>query len=560
MRDFLYLARLRYKLIRNSVTFGTRDKLMGRILLFFLALFFVAGDYLFFRRIIIHIRTLPDEVAELMIPQFLMVICLTFFSMLVFSNIVASISTFFLSTDLDLLMSSPINLRSIFTSRMITTTVNSSWMLFIFGVPIFFALGYTHNAGFMYYVGMVGTIIPFIIVPACLGILVTVLLMRFFPARKTHQFLTIVGLIFMGGLIMFFRFLKPEKFLGKEVPTELILQYVENLKIPDYGFLPSTWTARALAAGTQADFSGMALWVSVGWVAAGFLVAVNIYLVSRYYYQGWSLAYSGRSLSQVKTRRVIYLGIEKILAFVRPSLRSIILKDVKTFWRDPSQWTQLFMLGALVVVYIFNIRNLPMETIALKNFISVLNIALAGVVLAAVAVRFIFPTTSVEAKSFWIIKCSPVDFSGYLWGKFFFYLPPLLILAEILVIVSNMFLDVDPYLSSISVAGVFFITIGLTGLGIGLGAIFPVFDHENIAELATSTGAIYYMLISLTYIGIVVMFGVRPVWAHFSQKFLLRDVGGVEIYICYAVIIILTAAVTVIPIRMGAGALRKMDV
>jgi ABC-2 type transport system permease protein len=110
------------------------------------------------------------------------------------------------------------------------------------------------------------------------------------------------------------------------------------------------------------------------------------------------------------------------------------------------------------------------------------------------------------------------------------------------------------------VIGIFLLTTGLTGLGIGLGAMFPVFDHENIAELATSTGAIYYMLLSFAYIGIVVMFGVRPVWAHFALKFLGREIGGFEVYVCYAVVILLTAAVTFIPMRMGAAALRNKEI
>jgi ABC-2 type transport system permease protein len=249
-----------------------------------------------------------------------------------------------------------------------------------------------------------------------------------------------------------------------------------------------------------------------------------------------------------------------MLWFVSPPLRTLALKEMRIFWRDPSQWSQLFMLGALVVVYVFNIRSLPLDSPFLKDIISVMNIGPAGVVLAAVAARFAFAGVSTEARSFWLIKSSPIDFSKFLWLKFFLFLFPLLALSETLVVVSNYFLGADKYLMIISVSGIFFITVGLTGLGVGLGAIFPVFEHENIAEVAMSTGAIYYMLTSLAYLGVTVMFGVRPVWVYFSKKFLSQEKGGFEVYVCYAVVMVLTALVTAIPMRMGANSLKKMEV
>ncbi len=554
------MNRVRGRILYNSITRASRRQRQGMILLTLLTLLFVIGDYLFFRRIIVYLFSLPDEVADILIPQFLMVICLTFFSMLVFSNIIASISTFYLSKDLDLLISSPVAIRDIFMSRYLQTTINSSWIFFIFGIPIFVALGGCSGAGAWYYAGMALAVAPFMLIPSCMGILLTVMLMRFFPARKTYQFLSVIGLVFMGSLVMFFRFLQPEKFLGKKVPMEEIQRYVENLKIPSYGFLPSTWMANTLQSGAKGDYETMAYWILLAWCATVALLVLDVVLISRVYYKGWSIAYAGRSGVQARRQSRFYPWLEWMMGFLSPPLRTIILKDIRVFWRDPSQWTQLFMLGALVAVYIFNIRSLPMESLFLKNFVSVMNIGLAGVVLAAVGLRFVFSSVSVEARSFWIIKSSPVDFSKYLWTKFFFYLVPLLALAETLVVISNMFLDVDLFLMAVSALGIFFITVGLTGLGIGLGAIYPVFEHDNIAEIGTSTGAIYYMLLSLGYIGVTVMFGVRPVWVHFSQKFLSREVGGVEVYACYAVIVALTALVAVIPIRMGAAALRREEV
>ncbi len=559
MNGYLLLNAVRRRILWNSVTRATRHQRNGMILLTLLAIAFIVGDYFFFRRVIAYILTLPLELADIMIPQFLMVICLTFFSMLTFSNIIAAISTFYLSKDLDLLISSPVGMKAIFAQRFQQTTVNSSWMLFVFGLPIFVALGECSGAPLLYYPVMLLALAPFILIPAALGTAVTMLLMRWFPARKTYQFLSIIGLVFMGSLVMFFRFMQPEKFLGKKIPVAQIQAYVENLKVPSYPWLPSTWLTSALDAGTKGDFGGMWFWTLLSWAGAAALLAAVFFGVSRVYYRGWSIAYTGREGVRGRRASRVYPRLERLLLWVRPPLRTIIVKDMRIFWRDPAQWTQIFMLGALVAVYIFNIRSLPMDSLFLKNFVSVMNIGLAGVVLAAIAARFVFTSTSIEARSFWLIKCAPVDFSEYLWTKYFFYAAPLLLLAETLVVVSNLFLDVDPFLMAISAGGIFFITAGLTGLGIGLGALYPVFEHENIAEVGMSTGAIYYMILAFGYLGVTVMFGIRPVWVHFSEKFLGRNVGGWEVYACYAVVVGLTALVTVVPIRLGARSLAREE-
>ncbi|WP_215897529.1 putative ABC transporter permease subunit, partial [Acinetobacter baumannii] len=89
-------------------------------------------------------------------------------------------------------------------------------------------------------------------------------------------------------------------------------------------------------------------------------------------------------------------------------MRALLKKDLLLFVRDPSQWSQMFILAALVVVYIFNIINLPLEHLVLKNVVSVLNIGLVGFVLSAIISRFGFSATSVEGNHMWSIYTAPV--------------------------------------------------------------------------------------------------------------------------------------------------------
>jgi len=217
------------------------------------------------------------------------------------------------------------------------------------------------------------------------------------------------------------------------------------------------------------------------------------------------------------------------------------------------------------VVYIFNIRNLPLDNIFIKSAVAVVNIGLSGVVLASVAVRFVFSTTSVEGGSFWVIKAAPVDFGRFLREKFLLYLFPLIILAEILVVVSNIMLGVDRYVMTVSAGAVFLLTLGLTGLGVGMGAMYPKFDYENIAEVGVTTGAILYMMASMAYAGVTVMLLAHPVRMHllgrfYHKKGFWEQFGGVDIWFSYLLLVAITAALIIIPMAKGKRSLEQMEI
>jgi hypothetical protein len=93
---------------------------------------------------------------------------------------------------------------------------------------------------------------------------------------------------------------------------------------------------------------------------------------------------------------------------------AIVFKDLKHFFRDTSQWSQLFLLFALMVVYIYSFKFLPLDRAAmpsfyLQNLIAFLNLGMVGFVTSAIAVRFVFPAVSLEGTSFWIIRSAPLD-------------------------------------------------------------------------------------------------------------------------------------------------------
>ncbi len=234
-------------------------------------------------------------------------------------------------------------------------------------------------------------------------------------------------------------------------------------------------------------------------------------------------------------------------------------KDLKALTRDPTQWTQSIILLAIVAVYILNIMNLSHLNIVMKNVISLLNIGLVGFVLAALVSRFVFPAVSLEARSFWTIYTSPTSMNQFLMAKFWILFPFLLIIGEVLIVISNLILDVDHYVMAVSVFAAFLVSLGLTGLGLGMGAIFPKFHHENASEITAGTGGFLFMILGLAFVGTIVILEARPLYVHFNQKFLLRSVGGLDVPVCYGLAVLLSMAVAWIPLSKGISFLEKRD-
>lgn len=555
---FLILQKANRRRFVNNITFGGPKSVRRFALLGFLGALFIVGDYLFFMRLLVYLNDLPFSVGEILIIQLLNTLCLMLFSMLIFSNLIASISTLFMSRDLDFLMSSPIPSRDIFTSKLVVTIANSSWMALLFGTPVFIAYGRLYFAPIEYYLALPLLLIPFFLAPAGIGVFITMSLMRFFPAKRTYQFLSFIGLVFIAGLVFFFRFLQPEKYMGKDVPDEMIIEFVDKLKTPDYPWLPSSMMTRAINASAYSDWELYWRELTLLSLFAFAVVTLAVVVAIKIYYRGWAAGYGARESIMPKKERTIYTIMRKFIAPLPDDMRAILLKDMKLFWRETGQWSQLFMLGALVVVYLFNMKNIPHVTPNVKNVISVMNIGLAGMVLAAVSVRFVFGTTSLEGRSFWTIHTAPINFTRFLWSKFFLYLAPLLVLSEILVVISNIFLGVDYYIMAVSGVTIFLLTIGLTGLGVGMGAMLPKFDYENIAEIGATTGAILYMMISMTFAGLAVILISRPVYIHVKQ---LTRAGMYDIdnILSFGGLFLLTILFLFVPMSMGARALKKLE-
>ena len=174
-------------------------------------------------------------------------------------------------------------------------------------------------------------------------------------------------------------------------------------------------------------------------------------------------------------------------------------------------------------------------------------------------IRFVFPTTSLEGEAYWIIVSSPLSVRKFLWGKFLVYLFPIVFLGELLIISSNIILMVDQFLMILSSVTILLVTITLTAMGVGLGAIYPRFNYENTAEIAAGFGGILYMILSLTYVGLTVVIEARPVYVYFRETIVPGTYDTKSLVFSILLLIILNVIAFALPMWGGIRSLERME-
>jgi ABC-2 type transport system permease protein len=500
-----------------------------------------------------------DELGDYLLRIGLSWLFLTFLSFLAFSAIVTALSTFFLSEDLRLLLTAPIPVRRLFHARFVRTLGQSSWMVVIFLAPVLMGIGRARCAGISFYLTSVLTTVPFAMIPVAAGTMVTLLLVNTFPARRARDLLMLMGVLFAASLVIVLRFIRPEQLLKVESLPDLT-DFFSTLQSPVTPLMPSFWAGETLFASLQGGFDGLhfaALWTT----ALGSVIAARV-VSERWYFAGFS-----RAQEAPKARFTRLHGLDGLVGALplAATRQQLLIKDLKTFLRDVGQWSQLLLLVALMLLYLYNFRVLDLDRIPymtgfVKNVYAFVNLGMAGFVMATVAVRFVFPAVSAEGAAFWIIRTSPVSMRDFLWSKFWTGLVPVLVLTEVLTVAANQFLGVDPFLKTMAALAIVFMSFALVGLATGLGARYPRFNADP-TQVAGSYGGVAFMIQAVLFVIIMIVLLGWPTSLYLFQRVRRAPFGLARqslMVACFASAGVLSVTIWLASMRSGIRALERM--
>jgi ABC-2 type transport system permease protein len=507
---------------RSALTRFRSDRNPGRTALFaIIGLLFWAAVFGIAYRVLGYFRGV-EEIGSLLAGKMLSLALMAFGGILLLSNLVAALSTFFLAKDLDMMVSAPVDWLRFYLAKLLETMVHSSWMVILLLIPVLTAYGIVWDGGPMFPFVAMAAVVPILVLPSAVGAAITLLLVNIFPARRTRDILTLVAAGAVAGGVLLLRLMEPEQ-LARPEGFQNLVDFIAVLQTPSSTLLPSEWASQVIMNWFLRV--GDPLPIALLWTTAGAFVVFGAMLHQRFYAEGYSKAQEGANAYRQGHgwKRVT----RALLGWMPVTRREFILKDIRIFFRDTTQWSQLILLAVLLLVYVFNIRALPLFSgervpTSLVTLVVFLNQGLAGFVLAAIAARFVFPAVSLEGRQLWLLRSSPLDLRAMLWSKYWIGTLPLLVLAVAITWITNTILRAEAFMMAVSLGTVVLYTLSASALALAMGVYYPQFETENAAQIPTSFGGMLFMMASVTLLGTIIAIEAGPV-AEFLRA---RQRGG----------------------------------
>jgi ABC-2 type transport system permease protein len=542
---FSLFLRQKILMLRNSFTLGGLMRRLPFILLgagLWLLLYFGTCRVLSFLRV-------TGTFGEILSEKLLSLVLSGVAVFLLISTVITSLSSFYLSRDIPFLRARPVETGDILKLKSFESVLLSSWTAALFTMPVFVAYGASYRAPALYYAVSSLSFLLLILIAGGMGMTAAHLLTRVFPAKRSREFLLGLGLLLF---LVFYFAIKSSLPEGYASPQEFLKTF--TLFKTDAPLFPGYWVTKTLLPaikGRTPDvlymtllFGGSALFLFTADVAGRRLYCRNVEKIGP--------SWDGR-------------GPLPERSYPRPGV-AVFFKDIRVFFRDTGQWPQIFIIGALVAVYIYNFKSMPLRALMglypfAKEVLVIVNLFMAGLVLTAMAARFLFTSVSFEGRAFWVIRSAPLSLRRFLWSKFLYGFVPLTAIVTVLVSVTNYLLKVDGPILLLSEGTALLLSVSVSGLGAGLGAAFPKFEYENIASVAVGMGAMTFMLIALGLVTVTLSAGA---WGYYTYAAKIRAGGfhtaeSIPIALCLLFVLLINAAAFYLPMRAGIKKLRTMQ-
>jgi ABC-2 type transport system permease protein len=348
-----HLLRPKVLTVRSRISSTERGSTARTVILAVAALLFWAAIFEVLSRILTYFRDVQD-IGALLAGKLMGLILIGFFAILLLSNVIGALSTFFMARDLDMIVSAPLDWFRVYVAKLIETAVHSSWMVLLISVPIFSAYGASYDGGWLFPVVAIAVLIPFLVLPATVGSAITLLLVNVFPARRTRDILTVLAVLSAAGLVLLFRMVRPER-LAKPEAYESLTEFVAVLRAPTSPFLPSEWAQNVIMSYLTGVDRNSAFLFFLLWLTAASFVILGAKAHGMLYHKGYTKAQEGTGVARGARKGALERFAERLFRVVGTTKRELLMKEIRIFFRDSTQWSQLILLAVLVVVYVVNI-------------------------------------------------------------------------------------------------------------------------------------------------------------------------------------------------------------
>ena len=412
--------------------------------------------------------------------------------------------------------------------------VVSSWALIFLSAPMMIAYGQVQQVPPIFYVQVAALYLPFIVLPALLGSWIVLFLVRVLTQPFVKRVLFIGG---AAALLLALFAIRPVNDIEAANAQDVLTfdQLLHHTRLSLHPMLPSAWLAKSMLGWADGLMAQGAFYFLVLLSNALLGLLIGFRVMGRFFYRSWTHAQSSRAArfqaaaaaKRQRERRpsVLEWSLGWLRALSQPTA-ALVLKDIRVFWRDPSQWIQFMIFFGLLCIYVVNLRNVAFNFTNpfWEVMISHLNLAASALTLSTLTTRFVFPQFSLEGRRLWILGLAPLGMHRVLMQKFWLSLTAAASITIALMIASSLMLHLPAQKVAFFAGAIALMSAALSGLAVGLGAIFPNFKEDNPSKIVSGFGGTLCLVVSFIYISLFIALTALPDLRRVTKlQFLLPD-------------------------------------
>lgn len=509
------LARVHGQMLRHRLVEG----LMGNRLLLatisgFLVLYCVAA-YVLVSRGLEFVNRMP-LFGPLLLERLIYLLFFFFFIMLVISNATLTGMGMFRRKDMDWQVALPLPYKSLVLWKTLEGMALASWGLLVLSAPILVALGQIYQVRPAFYFFGAPALLCLVTIAANLSSWCLLFLVR--HARRWWRWPVLAAGLWVLGKAVWSFLAGPRRGEAGGSGADIVSSLHEVLKHTElcmHPLLPSSWVSEVILSSGKGLYDQAGFFVAALAANALFSLAVTARMGGRLFYPAWERVASavpaaGSTLGRAWRKQADWFRqpqparrplLARLLRLNRPEAAAL-LKDIRTFVREPAQWGQSLLIFGLLLMYTTNLRQLgyDLQSPFWLIIISHLNLLVCSLALSTLTTRFIFPQFSLEGQRMWILGLSPLSLQRVLGLKLRLAAGVMGLLTTVLVLTSSISLALPWDRTLYFCAAVVMLSYGLNALALSLGALLPNFREPNPARIISGFGGTLCLISSFLYI------------------------------------------------------------
>lgn len=483
----------------------------------------------------------------------------SFFVSIYTIGVLVSYATLYTSKDVNILMSMPVSHGVLFMERVVENVVTSTTTLTLLGAAAVLAYGSAFQLDVMKGIAILFVaFIPAVVIAGFLAVM-TMPPLIVLASRIGVRWMLLGGILLLAAVtVIFTQTMDPMEVVRQATLPASRVTINEQDGISTLRWLPSNWVAWFIQAVARQSIVEVLAYPGLILGLLALVALLTDAIGRRWYYASWLIVVEMRGKRLPSTGWFPFPPMEFGRFWgVRPHLEAVLKRDFWMFFRDPVQRIHLFVILALALGSVFSLRSLDVmvyrPSSQVLSFLTVF--MFIGLITSSLALRFVFPSVSLEGTTFWAVRTAPIALSRLYWLKFIIAFVLTLVPAELMVMTVFPVVLRSGALAWLGAAGMAGVVVAIVSLNLGSGAYFATLREDNPIKVASSQGA------SITFLGsilvLVIATAILTVPAAALTGVLNPHARPAATTWALFTLSIVALLITVLSHRLGLSALRK---